>query len=49
MSPVVTPAPIATVIGICGVGTLVLGVFPAIVMRFADYDDLVRVVAQVSP
>jgi NADH-quinone oxidoreductase subunit N len=49
MSPVVTPAPVAMAIGICGVGTLLLGVFPAIVMRFADYDDLVRVVAQVSP
>jgi NADH-quinone oxidoreductase subunit N len=49
LTPVVTPAPVATVIGICGAGTLLLGIFPALVMRFADYDDLVRVIAQATP
>lgn len=39
-TPIVTPPPIGAALAICGVGTLVLGVLPGIVMRFADIDDL---------
>jgi len=39
-APVITPAPIAAALAITGVGTLVLGVLPGLVMRFADLQDL---------
>jgi len=40
MAPVEVPAPIWAALGICGVGTMVLGLFPSIVLRFADLQDL---------
>ena len=39
-SKIDVPQPIWAALGICGVGTLVLGVFPSIVLRFADLPDL---------
>ncbi|MFV0306168.1 MAG: NADH-quinone oxidoreductase subunit N [Desertimonas sp.] len=39
-TPVVTPPPIAAALAITGLGTLVLGVLPGLVMRFADLGDL---------
>jgi NADH-quinone oxidoreductase subunit N len=40
MAPVQVPQPIWAALGICCVGTIVLGLFPGIVMRFADLQDL---------
>jgi len=42
---IVTPAPVGAAIAICAIGTVVLGVLPGLVMRFADLSDLVRTVA----
>jgi NADH-quinone oxidoreductase subunit N len=39
-TPVVTPAPISAALAITAAGTLVLGVLPGLVLRFADLDDL---------
>jgi NADH-quinone oxidoreductase subunit N len=39
-TPIVTPPPIMAALAITGIGTLVLGVLPGLVMRFADLDDL---------
>jgi NADH-quinone oxidoreductase subunit N len=39
-SRVVVPQPVWAALGICGVGTVVLGLFPGIVLRFADLRDL---------
>jgi NADH-quinone oxidoreductase subunit N len=39
-SRVVVPQPIWAALGICTIGTLVLGLFPGLVMRFADLPDL---------
>jgi NADH-quinone oxidoreductase subunit N len=39
-TPIVVPSPIWAALGICGIGTLVLGLFPNIVLRFADLQDL---------
>ncbi len=39
-APVTTPAPITAALAITGVGTLVLGILPGLVMRFADLQDL---------
>ena len=39
-TPIVTPQPVAVALGICAVGTLVLGVVPGIVLRYADLPDL---------
>jgi NADH-quinone oxidoreductase subunit N len=39
-TPVATPSPVWAALGICGIGTLVLGVFPGLVTRFADLADL---------
>ncbi|MGI9029735.1 MAG: NADH-quinone oxidoreductase subunit N [Ilumatobacteraceae bacterium] len=39
-TPVVTPPPITAALAITGVGTLVLGVLPGLVLRFADIGDL---------
>ena len=39
-APIVTPQPIWAAIGICAAGTLVLGLYPDLVLRFADLKDL---------
>ena len=39
-TPIVTPPPIAAALAITAAGTLVLGVLPGLVMRFADIGDL---------
>jgi NADH-quinone oxidoreductase subunit N len=39
-SPVATPPPVGAALAICGIGTVVLGVLPGIVMRFGDLHDL---------
>jgi NADH-quinone oxidoreductase subunit N len=39
-TPIVTPAPVAAALGITAAGTLVLGVLPGLVLRFADINDL---------
>jgi len=40
VTPVVTPAPVTAALAITGAGTLVLGVLPGLVLRFADVGDL---------
>jgi NADH-quinone oxidoreductase subunit N len=40
VTPVVTPQPVAAALAITSVGTVVLGVLPGLVMRFADLQDL---------
>ena len=40
VTQVVTPQPIMAALAITGVGTVVLGVLPGLVMRFADLEDL---------
>jgi NADH-quinone oxidoreductase subunit N len=40
VTPVVTPQPVAAALAITGAGTVVLGVLPGLVMRFADLQDL---------
>ena len=39
-SALATPPSVGAALGICGVGTVVLGVLPGLVMRFADLGDL---------
>ncbi|MCB0968853.1 MAG: NADH-quinone oxidoreductase subunit N [Ilumatobacter sp.] len=39
-TPISVPQPIWAALGICTVGTVVLGLFPGLVMRFADLPDL---------
>ncbi len=39
-TPIVTPPPVMAALAITGAGTLVLGVLPGLVMRFADIGDL---------
>jgi len=39
-SRIVVPQPIWAALGICTIGTLVLGVYPGLVLRFADLPDL---------
>ncbi len=39
-SPISVPQPVWAALGICGVGTIVLGLFPGLVLRFADLNDL---------
>ena len=40
VTPVETPQPIWVALGICSIGTLVLGILPGLVLRFADLEDL---------
>ncbi len=40
VTPVVTPQPVMAALAITSVGTVVLGVLPGLVMRFADLQDL---------
>jgi NADH-quinone oxidoreductase subunit N len=40
VNPVATPQPVAAALAITGAGTVVLGVVPGLVMRFADLQDL---------
>jgi len=39
-SPIVTPQPVALALGITAGGTLLLGILPGLVLRFADLPDL---------
>ena len=39
-TPIVAPQPVAAALGICAAGTLVLGLLPGLVLRFADLEDL---------
>ena len=39
-SPIRVPAPVSLALGITAIGTLVLGVFPSLVLRFGDVQDL---------
>jgi len=38
-APIVTPQPIKLALGLCAAGTLVLGILPGLVLRFADIND----------
>jgi hypothetical protein len=40
ITPVVTPQPVWLALGICAVGTVVLGIVPSLVLQFADLPDL---------
>jgi NADH-quinone oxidoreductase subunit N len=40
VSPIDTPQPVWAALGICAVGTAVLGILPGLVLRFADLRDL---------
>ncbi|NNE11273.1 MAG: NADH-quinone oxidoreductase subunit N [Ilumatobacter sp.] len=40
MAPVDTPQPVWAALGICAAGTVVLGILPGLVLRFADLSDL---------
>jgi NADH-quinone oxidoreductase subunit N len=40
ITPIVAPQPVAAALGICAAGTLVLGILPGLVLRFADLQDL---------
>jgi NADH-quinone oxidoreductase subunit N len=40
MTPVAAPQPIRLALGLCAAGTIVLGVLPGLVLRFADISDL---------
>ena len=39
-TPIVAPQPVWAALGICAAGTLVLGLLPGLVLRFADLSDL---------
>ena len=39
-APIVTPQPVMAALAITTLGTIVLGVLPGLVMRFADLEDL---------
>ena len=39
-TPIVAPQPVWAALGICAAGTLVLGLVPSLVLRFADLPDL---------
>ena len=39
-TPIVPPQPVWAALGICAAGTLVLGLIPGLVLRFADLPDL---------
>lgn len=39
-TPIDTPQPLRVALGLCTVGTIVLGVLPGLVLRFADLEDL---------
>jgi NADH-quinone oxidoreductase subunit N len=45
VTPIRTPQPVAAALGICAAGTIVLGVLPSLVLRFADLQDLTNAVA----
>jgi NADH-quinone oxidoreductase subunit N len=40
LTPIDTPQPVWAALGICAVGTAVLGILPGLVLRFADLRDL---------
>jgi NADH-quinone oxidoreductase subunit N len=40
VTPIVAPQPVAAALGICAAGTVVLGILPGLVLRFADLQDL---------
>jgi NADH-quinone oxidoreductase subunit N len=39
-TPIAAPQPIRLALGLCAAGTIVLGVLPGLVLRFADVTDL---------
>src|SRR5690606_18438120 len=39
-APIASPQPVRLALGLCAAGTIVLGVLPSLVMRFADLNDL---------
>lgn len=39
-TPIVPPQPVWAALGICAAGTIVLGILPGLVLRFADLNDL---------
>jgi NADH-quinone oxidoreductase subunit N len=39
-TPIAVPQPIVAALGICAAGTIVLGIMPSLVLRFADLPDL---------
>jgi NADH-quinone oxidoreductase subunit N len=39
-TPIVVPQPVWAALGICAAGTIVLGLLPGLVLRFADLGDL---------
>ena len=45
VTPIVTPQPVMAALAITSVGTVVLGVLPGLVMRFADLQDLTGALA----
>lgn len=45
-TPIRTPGPLGLALGITGVGTLVLGVLPGLVVRFGDLNDLTGAVGR---
>ncbi|HWL43335.1 MAG TPA: NADH-quinone oxidoreductase subunit N [Ilumatobacter sp.] len=38
-APIVTPRPVGLAVGLCAAGTVVLGILPGLVLRFADLSD----------
>ncbi|HUF99203.1 MAG TPA: NADH-quinone oxidoreductase subunit N [Ilumatobacter sp.] len=40
VTPITAPQPVAVALGICAAGTMVLGILPGLVLRFADIQDL---------
>lgn len=39
-TPIVTPQPVGVALAICAIGTVVLGIVPGLVLRYADLPDL---------
>lgn len=48
-TPIATPAPVGAALWICGVGTLLFGIVPNVVMRFADLDGLTGALGSLAP
>jgi NADH-quinone oxidoreductase subunit N len=48
-TPITTPAPISAALAITAAGTIVLGVLPGLVMRFADLGDLTGALGAAGP
>jgi len=48
-TPIDTPQPIVAALGICAAGTVVLGILPGLVLRFADLEDLTGALGALTP